>query len=80
MEESQQNSNKLQTLDTLLVLNYLRRKPIHSRTRLGLLVRALVIAVLIQRLHWRTLRLQRSAEHLQTLVMQLRAKEQAEKK
>jgi hypothetical protein len=80
MEDYLQRSNRPQTLDTLLVLNYLRQKPTHKRGRLGLLVRALVIGVSIQLLHWRMLRLQRSAERLQTQVMQLRARGLAEKK
>ena len=80
MEEYLQRSNRPQTLDTLLVLNYLRQKPMQSRGRLGLLVRAFLIGVSIQLLHWRMLRLQRSAERLQTQVMQLRAKGLAEKK
>ena len=42
MEEYQQRLNRPQTLDTLLVLNYLRRKQMPKRVRLGLLVSELV--------------------------------------
>ena len=80
MEEYAQRLNRPQTLDTLLVLNYLRRQPMKKRGRLGLLVKALVIGVSIQLLHWRMLRLLRSAERLQMQVMQLRAKGLAEKR
>ena len=80
MEEWQQRLSRPQTLDTLLVLSYLRKAPMRKHVRLDLLVRALVIGVLIQLLHWRMLRLQRSAERLQMQVTQLRAKGLAEKR
>ena len=80
MEEYKQSLNRPQTLVTLSVLNYLRQKPMQNHVRLGLLVRALLIGVSIQLLHWRMLRLQRSAERLQMQVMQLRAKGLAEKR
>ena len=80
MEEYAQKLSRPQTLDTLLVLNYLRKQPMKKRGRLGLLVKALVIGVSIQLLHWRMRRLLRLAERLQMQVMQLRAKGLAEKR
>jgi hypothetical protein len=80
MEDLQQGWKKQRPLDTLLVLNYLKRKQIRNRVPLVWLAKMLVIGVSIQLLHWRMLRLQRLAERLQMQVMQLREKGLAEKK
>ena len=80
MEEYQRSLNRPQTLDTLLVLNYIKRKPMLKRMRLVSLVRALVIAVSIQLLHLRIVRLARLVERLQMRVMQLKENVLAEKK